>query len=281
MGSKHTPESRFLRTESRFHSRGCGGGRAALKLGAVTNSLDPVSAGEIRAFVLCGGLGTRLRAVLSDRPKSMALVAGRPFLEILLRQLRAAGIREVVLGTGYRAEQIERYFENGNRLGISIQYSREQEPLGTGGALKLAEPSLNDPVLVLNGDSYADWALTDLLQVYRAKQATAVMVLQSVPDVSRYGNVTVDADGRVVAFVEKGARAGAGVINAGIYLVQRQIIAALPRMTPISLERDVFPNLLKGKLYGLVSTGNFIDIGVPADLERAQTLLAGHAGVGR
>ena len=235
-----------------------------------------VSPDAIRAFVLCGGLGTRLRSVINDRPKSMAVVAGVPFLEIILRQLRACGIREVVLGTGYRAEQIEEYFRNGARLGLSINYSREPEALGTAGAVKLAEPMLGDPALVLNGDSFANWSLADLLRMYREKQATTVMALQSVLDVSRYGSVAVDEDGRVTEFVEKGARVGPGLINAGVYLLQKQFVIDLPKATPISLEREVFPRLLGGNLHGVISQGDFIDIGIPADLERAQTLFAGH-----
>src|SRR5262245_3230273 len=112
----------------------------------MSNPREMVTPGNIRAFVLCGGLGTRLRSVINDRPKSMALVAGVPFLEIILRQLRAAGIREVILGTGYRAEQIEEHFRDALQLGLSIRYSREEEPLGTGGAVKLAEPILGDPI---------------------------------------------------------------------------------------------------------------------------------------
>ena len=233
---------------------------------------------ELRAFVLCGGLGTRLRAVLSDRPKSMALVAGVPFLELLLRSLRADGIKEVVLGTGYMAEQIERYFGTGEGLNLSIHYSREQEPLGTGGALKLAEPLLGDPIVVLNGDSYVEWKLGPMLKLFEAKDAALVMVLQAVPDVSRYGSVTIDTDDRVIEFVEKGTRTGAGLINAGVYLLRKEIVAALPAAKAVSLEKDMFPELLRGKVYGLVSDGIFIDIGVPADLERAQTLLAPTAG---
>lgn len=255
-------------------------GRLRLRLPLMNDPGEMVSPANLRAFVLCGGLGTRLRSVISDRPKSMALVAGVPFLEIILRQLRVAGVRNIVLGTGYLAEQIEEYFREGDQLGLSIHYSREQEPLGTGGAVKLAEPMLGDPVLVLNGDSYVNWVLTDLLQVYLEKQATAVMALQPVPDVSRYGSVAVDDDRRVTEFVEKGVRIGAGLINAGIYLLQKQLITDLPEGRPISLEREVFPQLLGGKVYGVVSAGDFIDIGVPADLERAQTLLATHGRAG-
>ena len=232
-------------------------------------------AANLRAFVLCGGLGTRLRPVLNDRPKSMALVAGMPFLELLLRQLQAEGIREVVLGTGYRAEQIESYFRDGAGLGLTIRYSREREPLGTGGALKLAEPLLSDPVVVLNGDSYIEWNLAAMQELFARKRARLVMILQAMPEVGRYGSVTLDAEERVIGFIEKGSRAGPGLINGGVYFLEKAIVSNLPKGKIISLERDVFPQLLtEGRIYGHISRGLFIDIGVPADLERAQTLFA-------
>jgi D-glycero-alpha-D-manno-heptose 1-phosphate guanylyltransferase len=228
---------------------------------------------RIRAFVLCGGFGTRLRSVLSDRPKSMAPVSGVPFLELLLRQVSEQGVPEAVLGTGYMAEQIEDHFRDGAALGMQIRYSRESEPLGTGGAAKLAEPFLSDPVVVLNGDSYVDWNLDAISELLERKNADAVMVLQRVPDIARYGSVAIDSDGRVTEFVEKGSRAGAGLINAGVYLLRKGIVTNLPEKQATSLEREVFPKMPAGKLYGLVTEGIFIDIGIPEDLERAQTVL--------
>jgi D-glycero-alpha-D-manno-heptose 1-phosphate guanylyltransferase len=228
---------------------------------------------QLRAFVLCGGLGTRLRLVLSDRPKSMALVGGVPFLQLLLEDLKAQGIREVILGTGYMADQVQAFFRRGEEFGLRVCYSREDMPLGTGGALKLAEPLLSDPVVVLNGDSYVEWSLAATRDLFAQKDASVVMILQAVPDVARYGSVTIEPGGRVTEFVEKGTRAGAGLINAGVYLVRKEIVAALPAGEAVSLERDVFPRLLRGKVYGLISKGLFIDIGLPADLERAQTVL--------
>lgn len=228
----------------------------------------------LQAFVLCGGLGTRLRPVLSDRPKSMAPVAGVPFLQILLADLKAQGIKEVILGTGHLAERIEAFFGEGTEIGLRIHYSRENEPLGTGGALKLAEPWLSDPVVALNGDSYVEWDLAPALQLFERQNATAVMVLQAVPDVARYGSVTIEPGGRVTEFVEKGSRTRVGLINAGVYILRKEVVAGLPAQQAVSLERDVFPELLsKGKVYGLVTDGIFIDIGIPADLERAQTIL--------
>jgi NDP-sugar pyrophosphorylase family protein len=180
----------------------------------------------------------------------------------------------VILGTGYMADKIEDYFGRGNKFAVRICYSREDEPLGTGGALKLAEPLTSDPVLVLNGDSYVEWSLIPMLELFRAKDADLVVVLQAVADVTRYGNVALDQYGRITQFLEKGSRGGPGLINAGVYLFRKQIVRDLPAGTAISLEREVFPRLLERGVYGLVCTGLFIDIGVPDDFKRAQTLLA-------
>jgi NDP-sugar pyrophosphorylase family protein len=176
------------------------------------------------------------------------------------------------------AEKIEGYFGSGNKFAVRIRYSREDEPLGTGGALKLAEPLISDPVLVLNGDSYVEWSLVAMLELFMAKDADMVIMLQAVADVSRYGSVALDQEGRITQFIEKGVRGGPGLINAGVYLLRKQIVRDLPTGGPISLERDVFPRLLDRGVYGLISTGLFIDIGIPDDFKRAQTLLASRVG---
>ena len=237
-----------------------------------------IPSAAVSAFVLCGGLGTRLRPVLADRPKSMALISGTPFLQLLLDRLKSQGVSDVILGTGYMAEKIERYFGSGNKFAMRIRYSRENEPLGTGGALKLAEPLISDPVLVLNGDSYLEWKLVPLLELFTAKDADLVIVLQAVADVARYGSVALNQDGRVTEFIEKGTRAGPGLINAGVYLLRKQIVRDLPAGSAISLEREVFPRLLDRGVYGLVCTGLFIDIGIPDDFNRAQMVLASRVG---
>jgi NDP-sugar pyrophosphorylase family protein len=204
----------------------------------------------------------------------MALVSGTPFLQLLLDRLRSHGVSNVILGTGYMAEKIEGYFDCGNKSAMCIRYSREDEPLGTGGALKLAEPLISDPVLVLNGDSYVEWGLVPMLELFTAKDAVSVVVVQAVADVTRYGSVALARDGRITEFLEKGVRGGPGLINAGVYLLRKQIVRDLPAGTAISLEREVFPQLLDRGVYGLVCTGLFIDIGIPDDFKRAQLLLA-------
>src|SRR5215831_4606230 len=237
-----------------------------------------IRTGAVSAFVLCGGQGTRLRPVLADRPKSMALISGTPFLQLLLDRLRSQGVGDVILGTGYMAEKIEGYFDCGNKSAMCIRYSREDEPLGTAGALKLAEPLISDPVLVLNGDSYVEWNVVPMLELFTAKDAVSVVVVQAVADVTRYGSVALDQDGRITQFLEKGLRGGPGLINAGVYLLRKQIVRDLPAGTAISLEREVFPRLLDRGVYGLISTGLFIDIGIPEDFKRAQALLASRVG---
>ena len=187
----------------------------------------------------------------------------------------------MVLGTGYMAEKIERYFGDGKQFALRIRYSREHEPRGTGGALKFAEPLISDPVLVLNGDSYVEWSLVPVLELFKTKDADLVIVLQAVADVTRYGSVALDQDGRVTQFVEKGVAAGPGLINAGVYLLRKQIVRGLPAGTAISLETEVFPRLLDRRVYGLVCTGLFIDIGIPDDLRRAQGLLTPHTPVNK
>src|SRR5207253_9546969 len=149
-------------------------------------------------------------------------------------KLRSQGVGEVILGTGYMAEKIENYFRGGSKFGIRLRYSREDEPLGTGGALKLAEPLISDPVLVLNGDSYVEWSLGPMLELFTAKDAVLVVVVQAVADVTCYGSVALGQDGRVTQFLEKGIRDGLGLINAGNYLVRKQIVRDLPAGTAIS-----------------------------------------------
>lgn len=224
------------------------------------------------AIVLAGGLGTRLRSVVTDLPKPLASVAGRPFLAYLLDQLAAGGLRRVILATGYMAEKIEQTI--GKRwAGMDILYSKESEPLGTGGAIRLAAMLLQgDGVHLANGDTFLRYDPVALEQVVRRAGAALGIALAKVDDVSRYGAVEV-ADGRVVAFREKGGR-GPGLINAGSYFLTAAGIAGLPDEDgAYSFEnRVLLPSALSGQLAAFDDTGDFIDIGVPDDYARAQHL---------
>ncbi|MEI7444266.1 MAG: nucleotidyltransferase family protein [Burkholderiales bacterium] len=226
----------------------------------------------MEAIVLAGGLGTRLRQVVPDLPKPMAPVAGRPFLEILLTALAARGVDRVVLSVGHRAEAITGHF--GTRWGgLEIEAAVEDTPLGTGGALRFAlDRCRRDPVLVLNGDTFLDLDLEALARRWDT-EGRPLIVARAVPDTARFGRLEA-VDGQLAGFSEKGT-AGPGLINAGTYLVPRDLLDAFPAGRPFSLETDYLVPRAVARGFGVfVSDGLFIDIGVPDDYARAQTLLA-------
>lgn len=229
--------------------------------------------GDVVAAILAGGLGTRLKNVVSDRPKALACVAGRPFLAHQFEQLASAGVRRVVLCTGHRAEQVSSAF--GDRYGeLRLDYSHERTPLGTGGALRLALPLLaSDNVLVLNGDSYCEADLLAFARWHFTRQAGASMLLTHVDDMSRFGRVTFDPEGAIVGFEEKGAHHGAGWINAGVYLIRRSWLYDVAGDRPVSLEREVFPSWIGRGFCGYASEGRFIDIGTPESYAAADEVL--------
>jgi histidinol-phosphate phosphatase family protein len=230
----------------------------------------PRATKPLTAAILAGGLGTRLRDVVSDRPKVLAEVAGRPFLAALLDQLVRAGVGRAVLCTGYRGEQVEATF--GDRYGtLTLDYSHEAQPLGTAGALRNALAQLqSDPVLVLNGDSYCDFEPRLLLASHKGHHAEGTLWLTEVHDTARYGRVAVGHDGAVQRFVEKGAiEGGPGWINAGIYLLSQRLLHEIPAGGPCSLERQVFPRWIGRGLHGYRGAGRFIDIGTPESYAEA------------
>jgi D-glycero-alpha-D-manno-heptose 1-phosphate guanylyltransferase len=218
--------------------------------------------------ILAGGLGTRLREVLNDRPKCLAPVGDRTFLEILIARLARAGVTDVVLSLGYGANLVVRSV-TGTTLPVPVRYEVEPELLGTGGALARAMDVFGlDEVLVANGDTYLDGNLSPMLTpLDRAGHELFRMAAVVVPDRYRFGGVQTNASGRVVQFLEKGQHDG-GLINAGLYRVCR---AALPtsRTGPYSLETDVLPSLVEqGGVTLIAIDGTFIDIGIPLDYER-------------
>jgi D-glycero-alpha-D-manno-heptose 1-phosphate guanylyltransferase len=217
----------------------------------------------VTALILAGGRGKRLRSVVSDRPKPMALVGRIPFLEILIRSLAAKGVRDFVLLTGYMGEMIEEYFKVPINGDISIRFSRERLALGTGGAVKTAESMASDPSLLVNGDTFFDGDLDSLLQFHEEKSASVTLSLYPVEDVSRYGSVEVDYEGRIMGFREKAEGMGSGLINAGLSMLSRDFITSLPEGR-FSMEQEIFPTLVKsGKMFGLCMKRPFFDIGTP------------------
>ena len=228
------------------------------------------------AVVLCGGAGLRLRPVTGGAPKGMAAVAGRPFLELLLQQLKRHGFRRAILAVGYQADVIRSHF--GERAaGLELAYAVETSPLGTGGALRNAADLVrSESVLVMNGDSYTDADLSGLATYHRDVEADACVVLSPADGRADCGLVLLDETGSVESFAEKRSLTGAAYLNAGIYMVSRQLLYDLPAGTQVSLEQELFPRwLTQGKrVKGFVSVSPCIDIGTPDRYQNAQDILA-------
>jgi D-glycero-alpha-D-manno-heptose 1-phosphate guanylyltransferase len=227
----------------------------------------------MEAVVLAGGFGTRLRQVVPDLPKPMAPVAGRPFLEILLATLARKGFQRVVLSLGYMAEKVLDYFGK-NFAGMDLAYEIETTPLGTGGAVRRSlDRCLEDHVFVFNGDTYLDLEVPEL-DARWCSHGAPIIVARHVPDTSRFGRLEIAGD-RVLGFAEKGV-GGPGLINAGCYVLPRAILVDFPRRETFSLENDFLAKEVSQRRFDLfVTSGRFIDIGVPEDFKRAQTELAG------
>lgn len=226
------------------------------------------------AIVLVGGLGTRLRTVVSDVPKPLAPVAGRPFLAWLLDRLAEAGMHHVVLAAGYLAERVVDAIGREWR-GMQVDYSIETAPLGTGGAVRQACGMLRgEATHVLNGDTFLRYDMHALEQATRQAGADLGMALARVDDVARYGAVVREGV-RIDGFMEKG-ESGAGYVNAGSYYLTPAAIRSLPAESSFSFETRVLaPLTTAGRVCGFDATSGFIDIGVPEDYRRAQTLFGG------
>jgi D-glycero-alpha-D-manno-heptose 1-phosphate guanylyltransferase len=228
---------------------------------------------KIKAVLLVGGLGTRLKSVVASTPKPLAAVGDRPFLELLVRQLRHQGIRRLVMCTGYLAQEVENELGDGRKWDVTIAYSREAQPIGTAGAIKLAEPLLSDEsdFLVMNGDSFIEIDFQELIQFHRRKKGIASVAVVRMKNEHRYGTVQITIGGRVVGFREKTDTDSTGLINAGIYMFNRRILDCISDGA-VSLEKDIFPSVLDQGVFALEQHGVFIDIGTPEDYARAQKL---------
>lgn len=221
----------------------------------------------MQAVLLAGGLGTRLRSVVSDRPKPLADVCGKPFMEYLILELKKHGVSHIIMAVGYKGSMVEEYFGDGSSLGIKIEYSYEETQLGTAGAIKNAEKFLEDPeFLVLNADTFYQAAYEELIEFYNGHDFDMAIVLRRVHDKSRYGSVSVN--GHVITgFNEKSSDKVPGVINGGIYLMSRKVLDYIPMNRKCSLENEVIPQMLSEsrKIGAVINDGYFIDIGVPKD----------------
>jgi len=229
---------------------------------------------DATAVILAGGLGTRLRAVVADRPKILAPVHRKPFLAYLLEYLAAEGLRKAVLCVGYRSEQVMAALGK-SYAGLRLAYSMEPSPLGTGGALRLALPLADSgPVIAMNGDSFCRAPLRPLWQWHHACRAAGTLLLTRVEDTARYGCVGRDENGQLTAFEEKGEHRGPGWISAGVYVLSRRMIQEIGGEKAVSLEREVFPRWLGRGLYGWPCETAFLDIGTPESYSMAEAFFA-------
>ncbi len=221
------------------------------------------------AIILAGGFGTRLTSV-KDVPKSMAPINDVPFLQILLDDLLVKGITTFYLAVGHQHEVIVDYFGT-NYMGCKIHYIIEDEPLGTGGAIKQALTELNsENVFILNGDTFFDVDLEAMYQLHTNKNANVTIALKPLHNFDRYGQVMMNLDGRITNFSEK-QFCEQGLINGGVYLLQTNLFDGLDFPQQFSIEQDYFVSYCPEKIfYGYVSDGYFIDIGIPEDYQRAQ-----------
>ncbi len=229
---------------------------------------------DITVAILAGGLGKRLRSKVFDRPKLLAEVGNTPFLQKLLDQLDSAGFKNIMLCIGYLGNQIKEKFCNHYR-NLDLLYSQEHIPLGTGGALRLTLPLLeSENVLVMNGDSFCDVDFEKFWQFHVSKNSKASLVVTSVSDASRFGQVKLRGDHRIIGFEEKNEQKKAGLINAGIYLIDKNLIKEIPQKKLVSIEKDVFPNWIGKAFYGYRCNHNFIDIGTPESYAQAEQFFA-------
>lgn len=232
----------------------------------------------MQALILAGGEGTRLRPLTSTVPKPVLPLAGRPFLTFMLDWLARHGVDQAILSCGFLSEQVEQVLGKRYR-GVSLGYVHEEEPLGTAGPVKLAESEglLDDRFLVLNGDVLTDMDITAQIAHHEASGARTTLALIAVDETSSYGVVPTNPDGSVVAFLEKTTgEVPTNRINAGAYVMEREVLSLIPEGAPCSFEREIFPVLVGDGLFGYASEGYWMDIGTPERyLQATWDLLAG------
>jgi len=222
----------------------------------------------VKAIILVGGEGTRLRPLTYSTVKAMVPVLNKPFIEHVIRYLNKHNIHDIVLAMGYKPDSIVDYFGNTNKLGAKLVYSVEESPLGTAGAVKNAEKHIDDTFFVLNGDIFTDIDLTDMLKFHRQKKSKLTIALTPVDDPTHFGVVETDADHRITRFVEKPSKKEVTTnrINAGIYILEPEILERIPQAKFCMFEREVFPALLaEGEpAFGYHTDEYWIDTGTPA-----------------
>lgn len=226
----------------------------------------------MKAIVLAGGFGTRLQSVVSDRPKPMALINGKPFLTYLFAWLQQGPVEEIVLSVGYMADSIIDYFGT-NYQGIKITYNIEDKPLGTGGAILSSLKYIQDNLfMVINGDTFFPINIPRFLEQNSITPSDIAMALKELPDISRYGSVKIDSDQNILSFEEKKGLHSTGNINGGVYLLNKKVFESGSLPSSFSFEKQILEKK-QFKMKGFIFDDPFIDIGIPEDYLKAQTIL--------
>ena len=220
---------------------------------------------SLTAVILVGGLGTRLRPLTDRTRKDMLPLVDRPQLAYTFEHLRRFGVTRAIVSCGYLPTQIQEHF--GDRYGdLRLEYRVEDEPLGTGGAIRFAADGIEEPFFALNGDSLRETDLDALVGFHREREARATILLTPVEDPTRYGLVRVDGEGRVLSFLEKPRpeEIDTNLINAGLYVLEPDVLELIPSGRPVSIEREVFPQLVEQHgVHGVALSGYWLDIGTP------------------
>jgi len=223
-----------------------------------------------QAVVMVGGMGTRLRPLTNDRPKPILPVLDRPCLSYLIESLARGGIEEVILACGYRSEKMAAAIGDGSREGTRIVYAYEDEPMGTAGAIKLLEGRLDETFVAVNGDVFADIDLRGEIDVHKRTNASITISLTRVKDPCEFGIARLDADGRITEFKEKPKpeEVFSDLINAGVYVMQKDVLRYVPKGTKYDLSKELTPDLMaKGhRIQGHMIAGLWMDVGRPRDL---------------
>ncbi len=231
---------------------------------------------KVDVVILCGGLGERLRPVIKGQPKVLANIGGKAFLDILINNVLQYGFRRIILSVGYLKEQIKNHFDYNydKNYDCKISFSEEEQPLGTGGALRKAKPLIrSNPFMVMNGDSICKVDLRNFIDFHTEKKALLSIVLVRSKMAQDYGSVALDDSQRITGFNEKIIGGSENLINAGIYLMEKDIFSYMPEQNRFSLEYELFPKLINNGCYGFLTESEFIDIGTPERYKKAINLL--------
>lgn len=230
-----------------------------------------MTANNLKAILLVGGLGTRLRTVIGDFPKPMVEINRKPFLEYLIIFLKNQGVKEIIMCVGYKYEIVQDFFKDGSSFGIKINYAIEENLLGTAGAIKNAKKFVEneDNFLVLNGDSFMDFDLTDFLNFHTKKSSNFSFLVTKSDEKGRFGNLILDQNHKLIKYQEKQEIQDDNCfVSAGIYIIKKPVLDLIPQNTIYSLEYNLVPDLLTrtNNVFGYSTHNELIDIGTPTSL---------------